>query len=58
MSYKPPYCTCVETAMKQARQLADDYAWNGEEAMYQRMIKRYKHYKALHDAGELWEPNW
>lgn len=49
--------TNVERAMKQAYDLAQDLAWNGEEKAYHRMMARYKHYKALHDQGIMWEPN-
>ena len=46
----------VEKAMKQAENLMNDFAWNGEEAAYKRMKRRYEHYRGLFMDGILYEP--
>ena len=51
------HCTDVTKAMQQAYNLAQDHAWNGEQKLYERRIADYKRYKALHDAGVLFEPS-
>ena len=49
-------CRNVYEAMKQAQNLAQDHAWNGEEELYKKRIAQYQYYKALFDQGVEWDP--